>query len=350
MSVINILQNNGAGNLDQLGLEQFGGEVMSAMLRSTELNGLHTERQLANAINVKFPVLGRVDASYFQQGDEIKGQTTRQTERVIAPDARLVSPIEIDSFDEIFAHFDVRSPYTRKMGQSLALARDAHVLQTAIMAAFDVSEGSEFNNKIASEGATKALVNINDTNATPTADQILGWIKEIALRFDERLIMPGSEKYVLLTPTNFQVLATAFNANGGRFATDHEKTTIENFQPQIIIQDLIIRPSKTLSMITSANYFTTGDVEKKKGLKYAGRGAGSSTGGIGATDPYYDASMPVVKAVGLTDQAVATVNTMGLTLEVDWRTEYQNFLVLARRASGHGVLDPDHAICVYDQT
>ena len=355
MALIQPGQDNGSGNIDALLLKVFGNEVFTAFEENTEMNGLHMIKRSMKGRSATFPVLGKLTASYHTPGDEMFGQATKQTERVITVDKLLVSAVDIYDLDEVLAHYDFRSHYTTQIGRSLALEFDKHILQTAILAAFDVSEAKDFANKNfeASDADAPTLdeVNVDSGDAAFTADIIFGWIKSAQLKFDNRFV-PRDQRFMFLRPVDFYTVVYAIHANGGQFYLNPkgpDSGAAAAAPPlEFMLGGMRIRPSNALDLITSSTYFDT-RADTKKGQRYAATGAAEATGGMTSTDPYYNAEMANVKAVAFTPATVGTLIHKNMAVETFRDVRRQQDFILGKLAAAHGILNPDTAIVVNDQ-
>ncbi|EQB10382.1 major capsid protein [Novosphingobium lindaniclasticum] len=128
-------QNQGAGDVRALMLDLFGGEVITAFETATVLRDKHQTKTLSKGKSFKFPAIWRASGGYHVPGTEIVGDQIPHTEITVDPDDKLVSSVFIADIDELLNHYDVRSPYTKELGEFLARHYDANVLRTLILAA-----------------------------------------------------------------------------------------------------------------------------------------------------------------------------------------------------------------------
>jgi len=254
----------------------------------------------------------------------------------------------------------VRSHYTRQVGRAIALEFDRHILQVAMLAALDVSEQKDFVNKnfdrqvVDQDNPTFDEVNV-DAGIEPgggyTSDTIFGWIKSVSERFDERFV-PRTSRFMLLRPRDFYTLTFALNANGGGFELSPRGTSGLAAIPapmDIMLSGINIRMSNVVDLITNATHFTT-NIETRKGKRYASTGAAEATGGLTAVDPYFNAEFIKVKAVALTPDAVGTLIYKSMMMETERDVRRLTNLVVGELNASHGVLSPDSAIVVNDQS
>jgi hypothetical protein len=116
-------------------LKVFGGEVFAAFSEKVHTADKHTVREISSGKSAQFPKTWKVSAAYHSAGQEMLGQDTDETERVISIDGLLVSHIGIYDLDEAMSHFQVRSAYTAELGKALARVFDANVYRTIVKTA-----------------------------------------------------------------------------------------------------------------------------------------------------------------------------------------------------------------------
>ena len=124
----------GAGDVQALMLDLFGGEVITAFETATILRDKHQTKTLAKGKSFRFPAIWRASGGYHTPGAEILGDEIEHSEIVVDPDDKLVASVFIADIDELLNHYDVRSPYTTELGEFLARHYDANVLRTIIKA------------------------------------------------------------------------------------------------------------------------------------------------------------------------------------------------------------------------
>jgi hypothetical protein len=91
-----------ADTSDETGLflKIFGGEVFAAFSETTIMMDKHFVREISSGKSAQFPKTWKVSAAYHVAGQEMLGQDTDETERVISIDGLLVSHIGIYDLDE----------------------------------------------------------------------------------------------------------------------------------------------------------------------------------------------------------------------------------------------------------
>ena len=108
-------------------LKLFGGEVFAAFSEEVHTMDKHFVREISSGKSAQFPKTWKVSAAYHSAGQEMLGQDTDETERVISIDGLLVAHIGIYDLDEAMSHFDIRSRYTQELGRALARVFDTNV-------------------------------------------------------------------------------------------------------------------------------------------------------------------------------------------------------------------------------
>lgn len=116
-------------------LKIFGGEVFAAFSETVHTADKHFVREIASGKSAQFPKTWKVSAGYHTAGQEMLGQDTDETERVITIDGLLVSHIGIYDLDEAMSHFQIRGRYTEELGRALARVFDTNVYRTVIKTA-----------------------------------------------------------------------------------------------------------------------------------------------------------------------------------------------------------------------
>ena len=307
------------GETDILGLylKVFAGETLAAFSRASVTNGRHIVRTIASGKSAQFPVFGRGDAAYLKPGkslDDIR-ENIPMGEKIIQIDGLLTTSQMITDIDEALAHYDVRSEYSKQMGEALALKADGAVLAEA--AKMVVANKENLTGLGKGEIITKkiAATDIGVTEAEGKA--LVQALLEIKAKMSNNYV-PESERYVFMTPTARTALIAslvAINRDYGGIAsiTDANILRIAGF-------DIIECP-----------HLTIGGATKNEGLLQ----------GDGHVFPeeYKDKCA----FIAMHKSAVGTVKLRDLKLERARRAEYQADMLAASYAMGHGGLRPEAA-------
>lgn len=80
--------------------------------------------------SASFPVMGRTHAKYLAPGNNLDDQRKKMenTEKVIAIDGLLTADCLITDIDDAMNHYDVRTEYSRQLGEALAQAADCAII------------------------------------------------------------------------------------------------------------------------------------------------------------------------------------------------------------------------------
>lgn len=267
--------------------------------------------------SAQFPVFGRADAAYLKPGkslDDIR-QNIPTGEKVIVIDGLLTTSQMIPDLEEALSHFDVRSEYSKQMGEALALKMDGAVLAEA--AKMVVANKENLTGLGKGEIITKkiAAADIGVTEAEGKA--LVQALLEIKAKMSNNYV-PETERYVFMTPTARTALIAslvAINRDYGGVAsiTDANILRIAGF-------DIIECP-----------HLTMGGAAKNEGLIQ----------GDGHIFP--TAYKDKCAFIAMHKSAVGTVKLRDLKLERARRAEYQSDMLAASYAVGHGGLRPEAA-------
>ena len=231
-------------------------------------------------------------------------------EKVITIDDLLLASTFVSRIDEAMSHFEVRSEYSRQMGDALAQTYDRNLLSLAIKACRDTGAGGIGVGAVGQGNAVSASI-----GATPTVADIIAAVYTAARLLDEKNV-PDNERYVLVPPevywgivTNDKILNRDFGNPNGAYADG----TVINVAGMKIV--------KTNNL--NVNH-TTGTVDY------------SSKYGVDATKTL---------ALVMHPQAMGTVKLLDLASEMEYDIRRQGTLMVSKMAVGHGILRPE---CLYE--
>lgn len=297
-------QINLAGDAKALYLKVFAGEVITTFNANCVFQDKHMTRQIASGKSAQFPAIGKIGAGYHTPGSMIQGTPIAHNEKVITIDDLLLASVFIADIDEASQHYDVRSEYTKQIGEALAVAYDKNVARVSVLNARDASTIAGLNG-----GTTlKAGVNVR-TDAALIKNAFFA----AARKLDENDV-PGSDRYAFMRPITYYAAAASpdlLNKDWGG-AGSIAKGTFE-----------------TLAGITAVktNNLPNTDESADAGVltKYRGN--------------YANTAMLIQNRA-----AVGTVKLMDLSMQSDYLTTHQASLLVGRYAVGHGGLRPDCGI------
>lgn len=128
------LKQGGADNLE-LFLDVRGGEVLASFDRKTIMRDLHLTQTLSGGKKFRFPAIWQAGTQYHTPGVEITGSQIPHSEIEITPDDKLISDVFLADVDEFLNDLDVRSPYSKALGEAIAVHFDRQVLRSIILSA-----------------------------------------------------------------------------------------------------------------------------------------------------------------------------------------------------------------------
>ncbi len=296
-------QANGTGATDALWLKLFGGEVMGAFNLANVMGDKHRVRTISGGKSASFPAIGKTSAGYHTPGTEIVGTAIKQNERVIVIDDLLLSSVYVAEIDELKNHYDVRSEYSRQLGEALADHYDRNVLRNFILAA-------RASATVTGEDGGSVL-----TNAAFKTDAavLAAGMFTAAQTFDDKGI-PESERWIAVKPAQYYLAA--------------QKT------------DLINKDWGGNGSYSDGKIINIAGVNLLKTAKLPQTDDSSNTG----IPSQYRASFLTTAAVAFHPWAVGTVKLMDMKTESEWDMRRQATLMLAKYAVGHGILRPEAAI------
>jgi len=300
---------NNSGDDNALFLKVFGSEVLATFAQQNLMLPMTTVRSISQGKSATMPAIGNIAAAeYHVSGAEILGQITSHNERVITIDDMLISHSFINEIDEAKNHYDVRSIYSKEMGNALAKKVDQHLLQLvclAARAATTVTGGS---------GGSEIV----DSDALTNAASLIASIFEAAEDLDNKNV-PESDRFCVVTPNTYynivqndKILNRDFGGGNGVYADG--------------------KVLKAAGMnIVKSNTATTA---------FANHSSDSTTG----TNNTYNVAAQATAAVCFHKSAVGTVKLRDLKMEAERDIRRQGHLMVAKLMYGHGILRPESAV------
>jgi hypothetical protein len=306
-------QIKGAGDVRELFLKVFSGEVMTVFDNETVMKEKVRVRNLSSGKSAQFPAIGTTKAFYHTPGVEITGDLIQHDEKIITIDDLLVAATAISQIDEAMNHYEVRSEYAKRMGQALAQTYDRNLLSLAVKAARDTGAGGIGVGAVGQGNAVSANI-----GAAPTLQAIVDAHYTAARVFDEKNI-PASERFSFVSPqvywglvTNDKLIDRDFNRSNGDYAGG-SVMEVAGFK---IIKTNNLAVNHTAATATYPDYNN----------KYA----------VNASD---------TRALLMHPDALGTVKLLDLASEMEWDIRRQVTLMVSKMAVGHGVLRPE---CIYE--
>ena len=308
VSRLGLVNNSGTGYND-LFLKVFSGEVLASFGRENQMLNMTTVRTIASGKSAQFPVTGTIASSYHTVGNEIVGTQVKHNEKVINIDDMLLANAFLAEIDELKNHYDVRSIYSKEMGQALAKKVDQHLLQLTVLAsqaATTITGGS---------GGTQ----ITDSDAKTNATSMIASVFDAIQALDEKDV-PSSDRYCIVTPDVYYQLSNVdklvsrdFSSNNGDFSKG---------------QVVMIGGVRIIKSNTAVTAFT------------------DQSSAITGTNNTYNVNAATIAGVVFHKSAVGTCKLKDLVLENTYDPRRLGNLMTARLALGHGILRPESAVSI----
>ena len=307
------LVNNTGTDYDALFLKVFSGEVLASFGRENQMLNMTTVRTISSGKSAQFPVTGTISSEYHTVGNEILGSAVKHNEKIINIDDMLIAHAFIAEIDELKNHYDVRSVYSKEMGQALAKKVDQHLLQLAFIASD--------NNATISGGNFGG--NVTDADCKTNAESMIASIFEAIQKLDENDV-PSSDRYIVTTPDIYYQLCNVdklvsrdFSSNNGDFG----KGTVVS-----IGGVPVVKSNTAVSAFTDQS--------------------GASTTGQNNT---YTGDFQHCGAMVFHKSAVGTVKLKDLVMESTYDPRRLGTLMTARLALGSNFLRPESAVRIITQ-
>lgn len=322
-------QVNGTGDDRNLFLKLFAGEVLTAFAKKNIFMPLHRTRTISAGKSASFPLTGYASAAYHTPGTMIDPTKVKHGERVVTVDDLLVSSTFIAKIDEAMNHYEVRSIYSKEMGEALARIADRNVARTIAKAAFidtAAKAATEFGASFDDEVYTA-----NQTIGTVAADSLDGQkIVAAIYKAKEEFVkkdVPHDDAVVVLAPEQYFALLNVAEVNkavwlnkdigGGGSVEGATVPMIAGMR--ILMSNQIPQTDQSLTLADP-----------------------TSTSRPSA----YKANFAKLKGLIFTPDAAATVKLLDLGVESEYQIERQGTLMVAKYAMGHNILRPASAIAL----
>ena len=298
-------QANLSGDTNALFIKVFSGEVMSTFAANTVMKEKTRVRSIKQGKSASFAGIGKTTAEYHVPGTEILGTAIKHDEKIVTIDDLLISHSFISNIDEAKNHYEVRSEYSKQMGQALAQTYDRNLLSMAVKAARDPAGlGAGIADQ---DNAASVSIGL-----TPSTTDIVTALYDAAATLDEKNI-PESDRFVIVSPSTYYKLV------------QDDKLINRDFGTNGSYSDGSIMRVAGLQIVKSNN-LVVDHVSAAAFPDFNGKYA------VDATD-----------TVGLVMQksALGTVQLMDLATEMEYDIRRQGTLAVSKMAVGHGVLRPE---------
>lgn len=310
-----------AGDATALFLKVFSGEVLEQFQTASATLGKTMERTITSGKSAQFPVMGRATSAYMTQGENLIEdgsylQNPQSNERVIVIDDLLVAPLLLTEVDELKNHYDVRAPYAQELGRTLARTMDQQILRLVANAAQEADNGVIQD---ISGGYDPAAVAMDGTAGTD-GPLLVTWLHNVAKEFDEKDV-PMEDRYAFLRPQEYHNLLQA---------------------------------GSTVQVAVNRDYggggsFAQADIPMVAGIKIIKTNHTPGAGDIINSGPSkYQGDFTLTRGVAMHKSAIGTVKLRDISLEMEWKPEYQATFMVAKMLVGHDWLRAESCARITD--
>lgn len=314
----------------------FSGVVLDAVFANSMLEGATYTRPCQGKKADSFDLVGDATAGYHAAvGDAVSGQDIGHQARIVALDRPVVSAVRVDDWENLVNHFELYGRYAMKLGKAIAKLVDHHkqfqVLRAAQGKLKDGSSIANVPSGMYTAGTVKTMT--LSASAVKDASNVDTIANDIAYNLMEIEADMADKEVELSTPK----LAIVGNAD---YMALHQ-AAIKGTCPWLHLD------------YKGANTFGTyaplkiGNITVKGGSNFIG-GLNKINTDEGYELYYGDASK--LRALVLTEEAVCTLEGMGVQLEKGRDFIHQNDMLIARKADGHETFLPENAGALLDQS
>ena len=299
-------QIEAAGDEFALFLKQFGGEVLTQFDEVNKVLPMVTSKTISNGRSSQFPVIGNTEARYHVPGTEIQGSSIKHNEVTLTVDMPLISDAFIANIDDAMNHYDVRAPYSKKLGNALANQLDKHLLQTAVKAA---RAGARISTD---QGGSIIAV----ANMATDMDLLVASLFDAATILDNKNV-PEDGRFVYLKPAVYNKLAQntkVLNKDWGGAGVFADGKVIRVAGIEIFKSTHV--PSTVIAASTTA----------------------------GGYDDKYIGDFSKTAGIVFTADTVGALKLLDIQMESEYSVRWQGTLMVAKYAIGAGILNPATAV------
>jgi hypothetical protein len=170
--------------------------------------------------------MGRTHAKYLEPGNSLDDQRKKMehTEKVIEIDGLLTADCLITDIDEAMNHYDVRSEYSRQLGEALAQAADCAVInELANLAAkktAGMQENIPANSTLKNPGTGKAfefVTGMDEAQSAAYGNKLLEGLIAARAAFTRNYV-PQADRYFLTTPEGYSAILRALMPDAANYA------------------------------------------------------------------------------------------------------------------------------------
>ena len=349
-------QSNSTGDVRQLYLRLFSGEMFKGFQHNAIARDLLMKRTLKNGKSLQFIYTGRTTSEFHTPGKPILGNSDGAppvAEKTITVDDLLISSAFLYELDEVLAHYDLRSEISRKIGYALAEKYDRLAFRAVTRGARAASPITKTN--FVEPGGTQIRVGAttNDSDAYVPANLVNAFY-DAAAALDEKGVSTDG-RVAVLNPRQYYELIQQ-TGDSGLVNRDEQGTSRQKGNGIVEIAGIKIYKSMNIPFLGkygTAYGGTTGVTSPTNVGSFVGATAEDASGATtGINNDYGTATELGSKSCGLIFQreAAGVVESIGPQVQVtkgDVSVIYQGDVILGRLACGADYVNPAAAVELY---
>lgn len=333
-------------------LKVFAGEVLDAFDEYNVMANL-MERRVApkGAKSAQFLVTGRAAAAGLLPSAGSGGQITnliqdsgfmnqiRSNEKEVFLDGPIISATAITEFDEMRSQYDVRAGHAVELGRAIAEEFDIRgllMLANGARSATLITATTPDNDR--------AGTRVVDADFNSNGASVVATLFRLKRALDAKFV-PQLDRHVIITPECYSNLAQQTDllnrdwvpGSNGDFA-DGTVFKVAGFQLHISARLKSSDNSTGLGDLSAANRQACLNVYSGASAPATANGGGSVTAG------HYENTV----ALAFHRSGVGSVMAQGMSLESEYKLEYQSTLMVAKKIAGVSWLRPESCIEITD--
>jgi len=315
-----------------LALDKFSGLVLKAYNERQVTRDKHRVHKVTEGKSHSWPEIWKTVAQQHFPGAEIDGNIIQHGERVISVDDLDISPVFVADIDKAIMHYDASKEYSFQLGQALANLNDKNVFRMMAKAAVSIPGGDELdpggNEK---DGNIITNADIGGTAMQSSRADLTEALYLAAQTLDERDIPDNDDRNIFVAPTHYYLLISA--------GTD-------------IVQSIVNRDAGGVGSVQEADLrrIAAMNLYRSNNLRQmAEYGDEPTTPPPGVATKYLFDWRNFVALVNTPD-SVGTVELIGMQSQAEYSVRHQGWLLVARKANGHGILRPEASVLLRSAT
>ena len=349
-------QSNSTGDVRQLYLKLFSGEMFKGFQHNAIARDLLMKRTLKNGKSLQFIYTGRTTSEFHTPGKPILGNSDGAppvAEKTITVDDLLISSAFLYEIDEVLAHYDLRSEISRKIGYALAEKYDRLAFRAVTRGARSASPITKTN--FVEPGGTQIRVGstTNDSDAYGSTNLVNAFY-DAAAALDEKGVSSDGRVGVLNARQYYELIQQV--GENGLVNRDSQGTSRQKGNGIVEIAGIKIYKSMNIPFLGkygTAYGGTTGVTDPGNTGSFVSVTPEDASGAqTGINNDYGTNTELGAKSCGLIFQreAAGIVEAIGPQVQVtkgDVSVIYQGDVILGRLAVGADYVNPAAAVELY---